>query len=299
MKAARWWAPDRVRRAIRILDGSDGGTRCRLHERDPATEPCAIARVADTDPGLRRPHPAGSVAAASPVSFDLVLSLQNASGAQAFLRAVSSPGSATFHHYLTDAQWASRVRADSGRGRSGRNLASPGRVHHRVGPAGPLVRARQRVREERRAGVRHDAWLLHGERSQGTARQEHADDPIVARQRRLQRGRRQPECDGHQPGAGAARRVPQSPASSAFWGQKIDTKDQGSLYAPYTAPLPYDICGYKPAKLRGAYNLAKSVASGNDGSWRDDSIVDAYDSPTLLSDAQHYFRLEVHLFGTR
>ena len=24
------------------------------------------------------------------------------------------------------------------------------------------------------------------------------------------------------------------------------------LYAPYTSPLPYDICGYKPAQLRGA-----------------------------------------------
>ena len=59
-------------------------------------------------PTQARSHPAGSVAAASPVSFDLVLSLQNASGAQAFLRAVSSPGSATFHHYLTDAQWASQ-----------------------------------------------------------------------------------------------------------------------------------------------------------------------------------------------
>ena len=37
-----------------------------------------------------------------------MLSLPNASGAQAFLRAVSSPGSATFHHYLTDAQWVSQ-----------------------------------------------------------------------------------------------------------------------------------------------------------------------------------------------
>ncbi len=78
---------------------------------------------------------------------------------------------------------------------------------------------------------------------------------------------------------------------SKYWGQKTDTADSGSLYAPYTAPLPYDICGYKPAQLRGAYGLAHSVATGTDGKGVTLAIVDAYDSPTLLSDAQLYFKL--------
>ena len=78
---------------------------------------------------------------------------------------------------------------------------------------------------------------------------------------------------------------------SAFWGQKTDTKDSGQLYQPLTHPLPYDICGYKPAQLRGAYGLNRSVASGNDGKGVTIAIVDAYDSPTLLADAQQYFRL--------
>ena len=42
---------------------------------------------------------------------------------------------------------------------------------------------------------------------------------------------------------------------SAYWGQKTDTADSGSLYAPYTSPLPYDICGYTPSQLRSAYGL--------------------------------------------
>src|SRR5579875_1989969 len=78
---------------------------------------------------------------------------------------------------------------------------------------------------------------------------------------------------------------------SAYWGQKIDTSDSPKLYAPYAHPLPYDICGYKPAQLRGAYQLAGRVARGNDGSGVTLAIVDAYDSPTLLTDAQKYFRL--------
>jgi subtilase family serine protease len=78
---------------------------------------------------------------------------------------------------------------------------------------------------------------------------------------------------------------------SAYWGQKIDTTDSPALYAPYAHPLPYDICGYKPAQLRGAYRLARRVNRGDDGAGVTLAIVDAYDSPTLLADAQKYFRL--------
>jgi subtilase family serine protease len=96
----------------------------------------------------------------------------------------------------------------------------------------------------------------------------------------------------------AATQEPAPPAAfknpqpcSAFWGQKTDTKDSGQLYQPFTHPLPYDICGYKPGQLRSAYGLAGSVAKGNDGKGVTLAIVDAYDSPTLLADAQRYFKL--------
>ncbi len=105
---------------------------------------------------------------------------------------------------------------------------------------------------------------------------------------------------GRVPAARAARpgQEPPPPAGfrnarpcSAYWGQKTDTKDSGQLYKPYTHPLPYDICGYTPAQLRGAYGLAGSVAKGNNGKGATIAIVNAYDSPTLLRDAQEYFRL--------
>ncbi len=59
-------------------------------------------------PAKERAHPAGSVAAKSTVRFDLALALRNATGAQAFVRQVSSPGSRLYRHYLTDAQWVAR-----------------------------------------------------------------------------------------------------------------------------------------------------------------------------------------------
>jgi subtilase family serine protease len=88
-----------------------------------------------------------------------------------------------------------------------------------------------------------------------------------------------------EPGPPAGFRNPQPCA--AYWGQKTDTADSASLYAPYTSAA-YDICGYKPGQLRSAYGLAHSRNTGKGVSV---AIVDAYDSPTLESDAQHYFNL--------
>ena len=80
-------------------------------------------------------------------------------------------------------------------------------------------------------------------------------------------------------------------SSDLYWGQKTDTADSSSLYAPFTAPQSYDICGYKPGQLRSAYGLGRSVRHGNNGHGVTVAIVDAYDSPTLLADAQHYAHL--------
>ena len=38
----------------------------------------------------------------------MLLTLRNATGARAFVRQVSSPGSRLYRHYLTDAQWVAR-----------------------------------------------------------------------------------------------------------------------------------------------------------------------------------------------
>jgi subtilase family serine protease len=53
-------------------------------------------------------------------------------------------------------------------------------------------------------------------------------------------------------------------------------------------PLPYAVCGYKPAQLQGAYNLAGAIAAGDNGSGVTVAITDAFVSPTLYSDAVEY-----------
>ncbi len=303
MKAARWWA----------LVGSLGlaaaglGAMAGPAAAKPTPVPPRKALHGSAPPAAARKHPAGGVAAASSVSFDLVLSLRNASGAQAFLREVSSPGSALYHHYLTDAQWESRfaptkatvARAQAWLRSEGLTVVSVPKDRLFVAAGGSVSSV------EHAFGVKLGYYKVNGQKvrlANGTLTVPSSVAGIVSgavgvSQYQARPGLAQASAAPARPAAGAAQE-PAPPAGfrnpqpcSAYWGQKTDTKDAGSLYAPYTHPLPYDICGYKPAQLRGAYGLAGSVASGTNGKGVAIAIVDAYDSPTLLHDAQHYFKL--------
>jgi subtilase family serine protease len=74
--------------------------------------------------------------------------------------------------------------------------------------------------------------------------------------------------------------VPGTPCSD-FYGQQIAT----TLPKFHGKQLPWNVCGYTPAQLRGAYGV---TASGLAGSGATVAITDAYDAPPLLSDANTY-----------
>jgi subtilase family serine protease len=74
---------------------------------------------------------------------------------------------------------------------------------------------------------------------------------------------------------------------SAYWGAQLDDSDPAFGHR-YPGPLPYAPCGFTPVSVRRAYGLDAAVQDGIDGSGRKVAIVDAYMSPTLLSDAQTY-----------
>src|SRR5262249_15652503 len=284
---ARWWALAGVVGLGLSMAAMTGPPAAASPHQGPA--PHRVALRGSLTAARERAHPAGAVAGTSQVSFDLAFSLRNATAAQAFVRRGRGGGGVP---PLRDRRAGGiAVRADPGGGGQGRGVAPPRRLQGRLCGQGPPVRARNGDGAAGRARVRREARLLQGERAQGPARQGHYDDSLVTRGGRLpHRGRqpvrehppprargpppRPPRPPGPPPAAqaaGAAREPPPPPGfrnpqpCSAFWGQKIDTKDSGKLYQPYTHPLPYDICGYKPAQMRGAYGLAGSVAKGNDG----------------------------------
>jgi subtilase family serine protease len=248
-------------------------------------------------------HPDGKVAASSSVSFDLSLKLRNAAGAARFAMAVSTPKNKSFHKYLTDAKWEAKY----GPSRAEANAAVKW-LRHEGFKVGAVAKDRLFVsasgpasRVERTFGVSlgyytvtgHKLRLAKGNLSipasmSGTISGVTGVSQVMettSLTTNLSAAASKAKPADAEPGPPAGYRNPQP--CSAYWGQKTDTADSPSLYAPYTNAA-YDICGYHPAQLRSAYGLA---GSHNTGRGVTVAIVDAYDSPTLLSDAQHYFHL--------
>jgi subtilase family serine protease len=71
---------------------------------------------------------------------------------------------------------------------------------------------------------------------------------------------------------------------SDFYGEEIAFKEPFA----YGLPQPWTNCGYKPSQIRGAYHVTES---GMTGRGQKVAIVDAYASPTMLSDANEYARV--------
>lgn len=265
-----------------------------------------------------RSHPAGAVAPGSAVSFDLVLTLRNASGAQTLAREVSSPGSALFHHYLTDAQWLAKygptqaevTKATAWLRKEGFSAGSvpadrmfvpaagsARTVEHAFGiqlgyykVAGHTIRlAKSTITVPSALTGSVSGTLGINDYLASTGLSNGSTQPASTQPASTQPASTQASNGPKEPPPAAGFRNPQP--CSTYWGQKKDTKDSGSLYQPYTYPQSYDICGYKPAQLRGAYGLNSQVANGDDGKGETIAIVDAYDSPRLLSNAQEYFKL--------
>jgi subtilase family serine protease len=68
---------------------------------------------------------------------------------------------------------------------------------------------------------------------------------------------------------------------SQFYGQKIAITEPRA----YGAHQPWTNCGYTPAQIRGAYGV---TASGMTGAGQTVAIVDAYASPSILTDANTF-----------
>jgi subtilase family serine protease len=242
------------------------------------------------------------------VSFDVLLALRNPAGAKTFASKVSNPSSRLFHHYLTDAGWVTRfgptrtalAKAESWLRSQGLRIRSVPKDRLFISASG-TARA-----VERAFHVTLGYYVVNGHKvrlANGTLSipssltgavagavgvNEYLASNTLTLQGKAPAGRPANPAVS-EPAPPAAFQNPQP--CSDYWGQKTDTKDASSLYAPYTAPQSYDICGYSPAQLRGAYGLANSAA---DGTGVTIGIVDAYDSPTILADAQQYFQNNDH-----
>jgi subtilase family serine protease len=251
-----------------------------------------------------RQHPVGGVAKSARVDFNLVLKLRDAAGAQALLRAVSSPGSPSYRHYLTTAQWEARFSPAASEVRSARAW-----LHSEGFKVGAVSKDRITVAASGTAGQVENAFgtgLANYRVAGHTVRLATRDLSIptsLARNVVGAMGVNQSiataaDSSGTAAAATASRASGQKvvfpPAPPAF----ITAKPCGAYYNQkiatvmppyghgYPAKVPYEVCGYKPGQFRSAYNVGSATGKGVTV-----AIVDAYGSATIASDMTRYFNM--------
>lgn len=237
-------------------------------------------------PAKARTHRVGSISSSSPVDFQLVLKLRDASGAASFARSVSTPGSANFRHYLTAAQWEARFSPTAAQVAKARKwLRSQGFKVGAVsadritvaasGTAGQVERAfATSLANYRVAG--HTVRLASTNLSvpaalAGTIAGALGVNQYVAR----------PAAINYPPPPSAF--ITAGPCG-AYYAAK-STKVKPPFGHGYPKKMPDVVCGYKPPQFRSAYG----VTSSETGQGSRVAIVDAYDSATIASDAAKYF----------
>ena len=75
-----------------------------------------------------------------------------------------------------------------------------------------------------------------------------------------------------------------APPTSSYYGQKIANNEPTAGGQHW----PWNVAGYTPQQIRGAYNVSNS---GMTGAGQTVAVIDAYASPTMLSDANEFSRV--------
>lgn len=237
----------------------------------------------------------GSVAPGSAIGFEVQLKLSDAQGAQAFAKAVSTPGSSSYGKYLTAAQWEQRFSPTAGQvAEVSAFLRQSGFDVHGVSADRMAITA---------SGTAAQIEYVFGtslayHRVQGVKLRLAVSDlsvpaglaGIVAGVTGISQELARPDntTDGP-PGTPAPPSFAPptgfraAPPCGAYYDQKLDT-----VLPPYgngyPSPAPWAVCGYAPPQFRSAYNLTGAT----DGTGVTVAITDAFAAPTLKADAQKY-----------
>jgi subtilase family serine protease len=255
-------------------------------------------------PAATRAHFAGALNQAQSVSFELVMALPDAAGAEALATAVSTPGNASYRHYLTAAQWEARfspsqsaiANAEAWLEHEGLHVGAVPADRMTIPVTGTIAQI-DRAFSTTLANYRVGGQTVRLASADLTIPKALADSisgtvglnqSLATATSTTGAGTAASTGSGNDISQPAAFR--NAPPCSTYYGQKVDTTHP-AYGNGYPSPLPYQLCGYTPPQMRSAYDIAGEVASGDDGSGVTVAIVDAYTSPTLLSDAQRYFKL--------
>jgi subtilase family serine protease len=253
-------------------------------------------------PSVARQHPAGVVAKSSPVAFELVLQLRDPGAAQALVRAISSPGSASYRHYISAGQWESRFspttttvkQATSWLRSEGFQVVAVSKDRITIsasGTAGQVEKAFGTGLEKYRfegQTVRLASSNLSVPASMASTvvgaigiNQDIATPAVAAGETAAAAGSTSSKTNPF-PKAPAA--FVTAPPCGSYYGAETTTAAPAFGHG-YPTTVPDQVCGYEPDQLRSAYGLGSS----DTGKGVTVAIIDAYGSATIASDATQYF----------
>ena len=262
----------------------------------------ARVALAGTRTGLATAKALQKAAPALPahITADVYLADRNTAALTAFAKAVSTPGTAQYHHYLTAAQaktlfaptaaeaHAVESWATSNGLRVGTVSSGFGASVQVTGTAGAIARAFSVKFGSYQVGVKKKAQRFWApEQTASVPASIGADVLTVAG---LDNAKHQATPGETLPPP--AQNYFVAPWSSAYYGQKVAAGPFGTVAGTTTKiptvngqAQPWTNTGYTPAQVRGAYNVAQS---GETGQGVTVAIIDAYTPPTLKSDANQY-----------
>ena len=281
-----------------------------------AAAPASQVQLRNTQsPAASRTPQTGAAPAGNTINFSVDLALADPSGAAAFAQSVSTPGSPSYHQYLTAAQWEARFSpsqssVDQVKAFLKQNGFTVGKVpadRMEVPASGTTaqiekafsttlgvhtVQGQSVVLADQPLSVPSSiAGAVSGitgvnEVLAKTAARTTAKRVRVTATRHDTRGVSAAPSGTATPDTAP---IPQPPGfraakpCGAYYNDKLDTQ-LPPFGNGYPAKPPWAVCGYVPPQFRSAYGLS----GPRDGRGVTVAIVDAYASPTLFSDAHTY-----------
>jgi subtilase family serine protease len=234
------------------------------------------------------------VGAADPggsVGFRVYLGWINPTAAESLAKAVSDPGNAAYGRYLSPQQFRARFSpAASDLAKLKNWLKSAGFTVEYTPLNGHYVSAEGTIAQAQAAfGVEFANYSVRGV----TVRSPSGDVSVPATIAPLVSGI--VGLDGsyvfvhtnhvvEAPPPGGFRN---SPPLSAYWAQQVSPYAYPAGFTDLANPgtAPWTVKGYTPDQIKGAYGI-----SGYDGAGQTVAIIDAYASPTILSDVNQWSR---------
>ena len=241
---------------------------------------------------LRLARDMGTSPSAEQVNLGVLLSMRDASGALATVRAITDPASPSYGHWLSNVAFDARYAPAPSSVTAVQDwLRSQGFQVTKTLPSGMYVEASgsvSQVESTFATTVRNYSYLGKNVHANASQLSLPADTPAavvsaISGVIGIDQGSILKQIADTEPGPPPGARTGVQPCS-AYYAHKIATA-QPTAYGKHQ---PYALCGYTAQQLQSAYGESALLRAGVDGRGVTVAITDAYAAPTIYADAQKY-----------